>query len=55
VYAKHVDRFQQEKAGPNPDVKETIAFKLLSQDPEARLVIYCKSKASSPTIVSKLT
>ncbi|KAF2502921.1 alpha/beta-hydrolase [Lophium mytilinum] len=40
IYARHVESFQKEKAGPFADVKERLAFQLLAQDPEARLVIY---------------
>lgn len=32
-----------EKLGAYADIEEKLAFKLLREDPEARLLIYCKN------------
>ncbi|OAL47664.1 alpha/beta-hydrolase [Pyrenochaeta sp. DS3sAY3a] len=39
VYAKHIEEFLQEKSGVK-DIQEKLAFKLLRDDPDARLLIY---------------
>ena len=39
VYARHADEFIQEQSGVE-DIEEKLAFKLLKNDPEARLLIY---------------
>ena len=44
LYAKHADEFVSERSGLNGDIEEKLAFKLLRDDPEARLLIYCNTK-----------
>lgn len=39
VYAKHIEEFLQEKSGVK-DIQEKLAFKLLRDDPDTRLLIY---------------
>ncbi|KAF2014234.1 alpha/beta-hydrolase [Aaosphaeria arxii CBS 175.79] len=40
VYSKHADGFIQEPSGSDIDIEERLAFRLLRDDPEARLLIY---------------
>lgn len=40
VYKKNLDLFENEKA--SSDIEQRQAFRCLEQDPEARLLIYCK-------------
>lgn len=39
MYAHHVNRFVEESSLPD-DIEQRLAFRLLKEDPEARLVIY---------------
>ena len=41
VYAKHEAALVDQVSPPVEDVRETLNFKLLFQDPESRLVIFC--------------
>ncbi|KAF2742294.1 alpha/beta-hydrolase [Sporormia fimetaria CBS 119925] len=43
AYARDAQEFIDEKTGADRDIKERLAFKLLREDPEARLLIYCRS------------
>lgn len=43
VYAKHEAEILAQPDGPPGDFTRTLASKLLTQDPEARVVINCKS------------
>ena len=40
VYAKHAQQFIEEEPGKYDDIEQRLVFKLLKEDPEARLVIY---------------
>lgn len=40
VYARHIEAFRNEQAPAGTDIKKREVFRRLSQDPEARLVIY---------------
>ncbi|KAJ4317624.1 hypothetical protein N0V94_004848 [Neodidymelliopsis sp. IMI 364377] len=46
VYARHVDDFVREQAGVE-DVTDKLAFQLLRNDPEARLLIYFHGNAAT--------
>ncbi|KAF2187941.1 alpha/beta-hydrolase [Zopfia rhizophila CBS 207.26] len=40
MYSQHVDEFVREKGGIDRDMEERLAFRLLNEDPEARLLVY---------------
>ncbi|KAF2472715.1 alpha/beta-hydrolase [Lindgomyces ingoldianus] len=40
VYAEHAEEFINEKSGVDGDIEDKMAFKLLRDDPEARLLVY---------------
>lgn len=42
LYAKHEEEILQQEPGPVEDITTTTGFRLLSRDPEARLIINCK-------------
>jgi abhydrolase domain-containing protein 12 len=46
VYARHLDEFVREQRGVE-DVRETLAFRLLRDDPEARLLLYFHGNAAT--------
>ncbi|KAF2996842.1 hypothetical protein E8E13_003597 [Curvularia kusanoi] len=46
VYARHLDDFLREER-PVEDVTETLAFRLLRDDPEARLLLYFHGNAAT--------
>ena len=54
LYAKHEEVLLQEPPGPSSHITQTQAFKLLSTDPESRLLIYCPSPHSPPTQIHSL-
>jgi len=41
LYAKHADSFIKEESSMHADIEQRLAFNLLRDDPEARLLIYC--------------
>ena len=41
LYTKHESLLSQESVGLAEKIEDTMAFKLLTTDPESRLVIYC--------------
>ena len=41
LYARNEEALLEEATGPAEDVTRTLAFKLLAEDPESRLVINC--------------
>jgi abhydrolase domain-containing protein 12 len=42
LYAKHEAELLEQKLEKDNDLMSTLAFKLLSEDPESKLVINCK-------------
>ena len=43
VYSKHEAEIVKDPSGIALDVRKRLGFNLLANDPESRLVIYCKS------------
>ncbi|KAG9203278.1 hypothetical protein G6514_002931 [Epicoccum nigrum] len=46
VYARHLDEYVREQRGVE-DIRETLAFRLLRDDPEARLLLYFHGNAAT--------
>jgi hypothetical protein len=42
LYARHAERFVAEKPDGDGRIEDRLSFTLLREDPEARLLIYCK-------------
>lgn len=43
LYLKNEARLTSQALGHSPDFAKTESFRLLKEDPEARLILYCKS------------
>lgn len=50
TYVRHEDKLQAQQPGFSDDITKTASFKLLKDDPEARLVIYCEKHAGAAPI-----
>lgn len=44
LYLKNEARLTGQPQGLSPDFAKTQSFRLLKEDPEARLILYCKSR-----------
>jgi abhydrolase domain-containing protein 12 len=52
LYAKHADSFVKEQSSVHADIEQRLAFSLLRNDPDARLLIYCTAR---PLLLSSFT
>lgn len=50
LYAKHEPSLIAQTTGLSPNITQTLPFKLLSQNPETRLVISCPALPSPPLL-----
>jgi hypothetical protein len=48
LYSRRAQEFLREESEVDGDVEEKTSFRLLREDPEARLLIYCK-RTTTPT------
>jgi hypothetical protein len=42
LYSRHEDELSAQVSEHSTNIEESLNFKLLSEDPDARLLIYCK-------------
>lgn len=44
LYSKHEDQLSAQPSGFSKNIEQTLNFKLLKEDPNARLILYCTSR-----------
>jgi hypothetical protein len=55
VYAKHANEFVKEQSHGSGDIEETVNFKLLCDNPRARLLLYCEMDHHGALLIRQLT